>query len=374
MFNDDKKNSPSPESVSSVDTKLSFNDAKPAQPENIPIYTMKKDLQNINNNQYFSDSNNSGDVSAETIRITPAPARSDSRLRTSPFLSQDVKKESVAMPVSAPSNEQINIKAGPAPHTPSSWGKLILITVVIFLLFAAGAGGYYFWINKKSAAKIPTSTTVSPPKSTLALDKPNYLNVDTSSEKIDIASAIDKYVREVTDEKPNTPVEFIVVDNQNNPILFKDFASKSGLSLPKDITGNLKDTFSLFIYLDEEQPRIGLAVDSNDLVGINLKDALLKNETSLISNMTSLYLGNSVNTDDTPFTTSYYGGAEIRYKNIPIPTMSLDYTIFRDKLIIGTSKMTARSIIDYLTANGKVQGVEDVIDGIPEEDLQNGNL
>jgi hypothetical protein len=36
--------------------------------------------------------------------------------------------------------------------------------------------------------------------------------------------------------------------------------------------------------------------------------------------------------------------------------------------------MTLRGIIDYLTINGKVQGIEDVLEDIPEEELQKGNI
>jgi hypothetical protein len=367
--NSDEKN------LSSVDAKLTFSH-EDQKMENVMIHTMKKDLENINNPEYFS---NSVDKNERIEPATPtfSPGQPDTKQRTSPFLSQNIRKEDTIRPISPPDNGPVNVNTTPpTPHTPSSWGKLILLACVIFLLFAAAAGGYYFWMNKKSITVVPENIVTPPVQPTLALDKPNYLNIDaTGTENINLVSTIDKYVQEVNNEKPSTPVEFLVVDNQNNPIPFKDFALKSNISLPDGVTNLLKDNFSLFIYIDEGKPRIGLAVDSNDLIGADLKKALTESEPDMISAMEPLYLTGPVALNNDLFNTSYYGGAEIRFKNIESPeVLSLDYTIFRDKLIIGTSKMTTRSIIDYLTTNGKVNGVEDVIENIPEEDLQNGNL
>lgn len=372
-MNSDPQKNYDKKGLSSVDVNFSFT-PKDQKTENIVIHTMKKDLQNINNPQYFNAPDNI-DFS-EPTKPPLSPATPDSKQRTSPFLSQNVRQETGLAPAISSENRQKNISPAPMPHTPSSWGKLILITCIIFLLFAAGAGGYYFWMNKKSiVVKTPESTVVVPQKPTLSLDKPNYLNIDTSTEKIDLASVIDKYIKEVDEERPTTPVEFMVVDNQNNPVTLNAFLTKCDISLAPDITSNLKDNFSLFIYLDEGQPHVGLAIDSNDLIGTGLKEALANNEPGIVSMMKPIYLsGSSISNDDT-FNTSYYGGAEIRFKNIDsVSGLSLDYTIFRDKLTIGTSKMTLRSIIDYLTANGKVKGVENVIENIPEEDLQNGKI
>jgi len=357
------------EGLSSVDAELSFSQ-KDQQPESITIHTMKNDLKNAGNLQYPSISIKND--SSESAKPPLSSIASDAQQRTSPFLSKNIKREEKIAPVAPPDNNTSEkIVASPTPHTPSSWGKLVLITCVIFLLFAAGAGGYYFWMNKKSATKVPENAVVVPPKSTLALDKPNYLNISADVNQKDLTSAVDKYIKEVEDEKPNTPVEFMVVDDQNNPIAFKDFILKYGISLPADIADKLKDSFSLFIYLEENQPHIGLAIDSNDLIGTDLKEALAKNEPDMIKVVEPIYLSNlPIASSADPFNTSYYGGAEIRFKNIESTNgLSLDYTIFRDKLTIGTSKMTLRSVIDYLTSNGKVKGVEDVIENIPEEDL-----
>lgn len=352
-------NSDPQKNLSSIEPQLNFT--KNQELGDIPIHTMKKDLANVNNPQYF-DEPEPVSVPKQSFRVE------DSSQRTSPFLSQETKKE---IPAATP---EMNTP-GPKPHSPSGWGKLILVSFLIFLFFAAGAGGYYYWINKKKSPAVQENITVTPPEPTLATDKPNYLNLDLSSEKIDIASSVDKYIQEMKEENLSSPIEFSVVDNQNNPISFKDFSLKTGLTLPEEIISNLKDNFSLFIYQEEGQPRLGISVDSSDLIGTSLKEALKKNELTLASSLAPLYLEGLPPTDETPFGTSYYGGAEIRYKNINSPSsLSLDYTIFRDKLVIATSKMTLRSIIDYVSAHGKVQGAEDVLENIPEEELQNGQF
>jgi hypothetical protein len=364
---------------SSIDSKLDLK-TNETKPENFVIHTMKKDLKNPEGIQYSENIPDNLPAKPALVSDYNFKPNSENRQRTSPFLSQSDKLQIKTYPTPAAPSQAFQttekIKEVPVPHTPSSWSKLVLISIVLFLIIASVAGGYYFWINKNSSTQNVPVLTPEPAKSLLAADKPNYLNIDIdSSGKINLIQAVDKYIKQIQQQAPSTPTEFIIADNQNNPISLKNFASASGITLPTKITNALKETFSLFIYLDDGQPHLGIVIDSNDLIGSTLKDALKQNESEAIAEMAPLYTNNTIIPNENPFETSYYGGAEIRYKNIdPNSSTSLDYTIFRDKLIISTSKMTLRSIIDYITANTQVKGVDDVIGDIPEEMLQNNGI
>jgi hypothetical protein len=126
---------------------------------------------------------------------------------------------------------------------------------------------------------------------------------------------------------------------------------------------NLSDKFSLFLYNDSNNVRLGLAVDSKDTTEINLKKTLTQGEAALAKNIEPLFLPSEYTIANKAYNTSYYNGAEIRYLNIISPEdLSVDYTIFQDKWIIGTTKMTLRSIIDSYAATADVTNTTNTTD------------
>ena len=264
------------------------------------------------------------------------------------------KKEDIASPIQA----TINIspkkeKAG------SPWTKVMVAIIVILVLLASVFGAYRFWMKRQSALENPnpSQTPVNTPSvpaipnpstTSLSADKPNYLSIDMeTADKDKIKETISDFAKKIPDLQISTPVEFLVTDDQNNPISFGKFASAYGLALNPDIMNNLGDKFSLFLYNDTGKVRLGLAVDSKDIAEINLKKALTQGEPDMAKNVEPLFLSTEYTLENKAFATSYYNGAEIRYENITFPEdLSVDYTIFRDKLIIGTTRLTLRSIID----------------------------
>ncbi|HLN19346.1 MAG TPA: hypothetical protein VK255_04215, partial [Patescibacteria group bacterium] len=217
--------------LTSIDTQPNFSSKRP-EIGSIPIHTMKKDLENINNPGSVEEDGSLDPPHEPKQSFLQTP---QSQPRTSPFLSQDTQREVSNIPV--PIDERVSDEL--TPHSPSNWGKLIFVACLIFLLFAVATGGYYYWMNKKNTQKSTENTVITPPKQLLATDKPNYLNVDINADKINLLSATDKYIREIKEENANSPIEFQVVDSQNNPILFKNFAAKIGITLTSEITSNL---------------------------------------------------------------------------------------------------------------------------------------
>jgi hypothetical protein len=144
------------------------------------------------------------------------------------------------------------------------------------------------------------------------------------------------------------PVEFIVTDQQNNPLTFTDFATSFGLKFSSLVMSSLADNFSLYIYNDQGNIRLGLAVDSKN--DVSTKARMFNEEPNLVSEISPLFLDTSFTAPKTvSFNSSNYANTQIYYLNLATmqnQPLSIDYTIFNKKLIIGTSKMTLRSILD----------------------------
>lgn len=243
---------------------------------------------------------------------------------------------------------------------------IVNIVIAIFVILLIAGGAYYFWMNRQqknteiiennpeySGETIPTPEIKPVPEPepviTFLTDKPNYLTINSdSASKTDITTTLKTYADKVTASKITTPIEFIVVDKENNPISFTTFANNFGITLSTGVMKNISDTFTLFIYNDQDNIRFGLSIDSkNDAL---LKTALLKEEKNIIANITPLFM----NVDFTGptnilFTKAVYNNTEIHYINSTSPqALSVDYAIANKKLLIGTSKMTMRSVIDYV--------------------------
>jgi hypothetical protein len=307
--------------------------------ENVPVFSMKSDLAAMNNPGGSALPKNS--AQPQNYMPVSIPKISDKQ-KNSPFLNPTPQKNSENAKI--PPVQQIKSEA--------RWEKLILIGVSIFLLLACGAGGYYYWITKQTGQgkKIvdlppePKEETVS-----FSIEKPNYLPIDlANSDSSKIKETLKKYVDKVSSSKAITPVEFIITDLKNNPASFPSFASQIGINFSSDLISSLSanDRFSLFIYNDNGNTRLGIAVNSVD--DYKLKKSIYQEEVTLAKEIEPLFLDLPYDTGNKTFGSSSYSGTEIRYVNLNTSNeITVDYTIFQNELIIGTTKMTLRSIMDY---------------------------
>lgn len=331
--------------------------------EDVPIYTMAKDLEN-------PSTSIAEERSSQILFKNPDKENKSvlsEKQKTSPFLEQSP----VASPANSPTpplatnlprrsgNTETEITMASSNNPKTKWGKIIMIAVTIFVILISGAGGYYFWITKQETAIAPAETIESkaPPVEEKSnepeevqvpkVNNPSYFVLDAKTpDKTRLKSFSDKYFAEVVALKTSAPKEFITVDSNNNPVNFKDFMDSAGITFSPTLLLNLKDTFSLFLYNDSGSPKIGLAIDSKN--DIELKSLMLKEESALAKELSPMFLLSDYTTGKS-FAASNYGGAEIRYQNIISPEkLSIDYTIYKNRLMIGTTKLTLRAMIDLL--------------------------
>lgn len=244
--------------------------------------------------------------------------------------------------------------------TSSGWGKPLAYIITLLIIVIAGAGGYYFWMTRiKNSPSTPSSainqsgiTQNNTPKKTqpdFSITQANYLQLDISNLSKD---SFQKTISDTADKLHETsdPVEFILTDNSNNPISFSDFSQKVGLELPQTVLSQLNDNFSIYIYLENNEAKLGVSVSARN--SANLKTAMSNEENLLVKDLEPLFMGNPYAPQSTyTFKSSSYNGNSIRYTNIVSPTeLSVDYTVSPKQLIIGTTKKALRSILDHISS------------------------
>ena len=346
--------------------------------EDLPVHTMAEDLAQIKN-----------PTSAKNIppvqNKSTAPGENlTEKQKTSPFLSPENSwnERSILSEAPGTTTPQVKIttpKSAPieAPKTtlptkvdPINWKIVILFLISLVLVFALAFAGYSFWQKKaaqnneqplpinpepETSQELPIEEEITPtipeqpkaPSLSFSESSPNYLPLGANSEdKEKTKDLLAQYIQKVTTEGYTNPVEFIPTDEKNAPLTFSDFSVRFGLSLSPALTSNLGDTFSLFIYNDAVVSRVGLVIDSKDEKTLN--QTLIQEEKNLADEISSLFFIDSYSKDK-PFYDNEYKNVKIRYQNIISPeNLSVDYAIYKNKLLIGTTKMTMYALIDHL--------------------------
>jgi len=282
-----------------------------------------------------------------------------------------VAKKEVPLPVRNPANMinspqirsfQTSIKKDIEPEKKSLSKKIFLIVITMIILIIIVAGGYYFWMTRvKNSSNIDSQISTNDAQQTIpnntdtqtlptfSQSQANYLSVDMQNiDTAGLKETLKGYTDKVSQMKVTGAIEFIITDKLNNPVSFQNFSQKLGLTLSPNVSSHLGQTFSLFIYIDNSYPRFGLMIPEDN--SATIKTALLQEEKLLARELEPLFLNPSYNLTTIPtFNSSVYNGIQLRYTNIlSADNLSVDYAISNNHLVIGTSKLTARAILDYL--------------------------
>ncbi len=347
-----------------------LSQSKDLKIDDIPIHTMAKDLEEIKNPTKFrSEEKKHETKSSASENLTE-------KQKTSPFLMP------VEEPVKQPSTPEKTahlekkktiadkkIKSAPIDK-PGETGsnkslKIVSATVIVLVILIIGTGGYYFFAGKKYSSPAPPQTnepnkqgtsTASeqhqaadkPAKTALSSENPNYLPIDTTSDQTGIKKTIRNYADKVKSSGISAPVEFVITDQQNNPLDFSVFASLAGISLSKTTLSDLNKTFSLFIYNDNSNMGVGLAVNTKNAT--KLRADLLGEEANLNKELQAILLPDNYVLPSIPFQKSLYKNSIIRYQNIISKyALSIDYTVTDSQFLIGTTEATLEAMIDKLS-------------------------
>ncbi len=260
--------------------------------------------------------------------------------------------------------------------------KSIFVYVAIFIIILLlGSGGYYFLVMKAeeysgnmgsetpadlNEGNDPSGTDITDGFGNITNDPSN--NTSKFSDKVNFMVVKDEELNQegvtkliknkfIEMEKYNgNQLEFLMVDTNNKPILFKNFIDNFKISLSQSITDNLAtDNFSIFLYKNGGIKRVNVVVGVKDVsvLKINLK----REESLLVGNLNSLFVYDKPESDSVKqFNQSEYNGTSIRYINLNKDvSLSVDYFVSGDYLVFATNKDCGRLIVDKIASESVIK-------------------
>lgn len=271
---------------------------------------------------------------------------------------------------------------------------LIMGAVSIGVLLIIGLGTYW-WFGRDTEPPMPpisnndvvppVNPPVVPPTVPIDLpildqtkrftsDQPNIFSLDTETATAEgLRTELLKLAAEVKRENPKTALEFVVRDQNYNPLAFTRFSYLLGVAFPETLLVTLDEAFSLYVVIDADRPRLGLSVVVKDMPTFTKE--LQKAEKTLPQAITPLF----IDTTTAPksnllFRSGSYRGFSTRFANVDSTLgLSVDYVLTSKEWFIGTSQMTLRALLDKVAADlaqatsdaaltGSTQGNSPVID------------
>lgn len=334
--------------------------SRPEAPANLPLASSASSPSPFLNGPARTPLPTSSSASRD---VSPSPARNPGP----PFVSTPapVKMARARAVTPSPADSEKSAK------NPAGKKWLLFLTLGVIVLLILAGGGYYYWQNSQDKGEVnapggpplpggmpvPGDPQLGTPPSVpsiktlpYALDKPNYLSIDTETTEVTgVKKDIDEVVARLVEGNVAEPIEFNITDKNNNPIAFSRFAYLLGLSLPEGLVAEIDEDFSLYLSAENGRGVVGLK--------LLLKDAakgsalITQGEGSLPKQFAVLlYSGTNI---IIPATVTFTPSPEradvriVRYHNFSLsPNISFDYTLSDKQWFIGTSKETFRLMLE----------------------------
>lgn len=325
-------------------------------------------------------------LSPLSVQEEKASSRETVKASGSPFLSGGDSKA----PDNLPLQETSPASGRPAPG-PSPWGgnssfasassipdslshggkkkALVIGSLAVLSLLLIGGGLYFFFMRGTKDGEIAPSVTSLPSSETtpsvdttlsgttetslprLSLTQPNFLSLDTETVTPEaLRTELLKTATAVKDQNLSGAVEFLVRDQNYNPLAFSRFAYLAKLDLPSTLISQLDETFSLFVYIDQSRPRLGLSLSAKD--PILFQSELAKAEKSFPQDLSPLFVDTTTAVKlGLVFKSGTYKNLATRFANVDAGmNLSIDYAVDGNQWMVGTTRDTLRGIVDKYLA------------------------
>lgn len=140
-----------------------------------------------------------------------------------------------------------------------------------------------------------------------------------------------------------------------------EFVDSAQLAFPAEVLNNLSKDYTVFIYSHKELPlspfsaglgknKIGIVAGISDEK--NISQSVSAWEKNMARDLEAMFLGKKISfSSDFRFEEILYNGFLIRFLNLPNQYSSLNYSFYKDKLIITTSFESIKALIDRMTPN-----------------------
>lgn len=373
------------------------------------IRTMRDDLESIKNgereslqpkfsNETLKNPTPSSPIKTEFYSAVTNPpldekAKEEERVLQNPFgITPDIAPEQspsysspapyLATQDSVPSPQPITEKGLASPMfegsiivNQQSRGKAkLLITLAVILFLFTASGSWYFLLGGKEQfyntkekvmeflflsdvniveqiGTLPETPekNETPKPEPYSSDKPNYLpfNTETVSPE-DIRATLSQIAARIQESNITKPVEFLVTDQNNNPLAFNRFVFLLKLDLDPGMLSLAEESFSLYAYNDAGSVRFGLVLDFKETQTETIADIIKEAEAGLPYALRALIIEQNVTIGKKlVFQSNDYNQFQIRFVNIDVERkVAIDYTLYNNRLFVGTSKETLRVMLD----------------------------
>lgn len=339
---------------------------------NTPAFPQEKQLATLSNSPFRPSSKQPvNPFSEEGEKLFQKEASSTEEMTDNPFGVISTSKKN--MPGKFPS--QPITKKGLAPTILG--GELLIsqsqrrknvfsigIFVVAIILMISGGAYYYFFMRGEKGGEtapleemvpvVPEAVVIPQKELPYALDKPNYLSMSVETvSPLDIKNVLSSASSRIKDASISQPIEFLVTDQNNNPLAFSRFAFLLKLDINPDLLALVDETFSLYAYNDAGNMRLGLDLTLKDASAVI--SVLSKIEGTLPYAFQALLLEPGITVPKSVvFKSNVYNPSglpgkdfAVRYANIDtVQNISLDYVVAGNHWYLGLSKNTLRAILD----------------------------
>lgn len=264
--------------------------------------------------------------------------------------------------------------------------KIFVYATIIFLIVAIGVGGYFVWdskyidINSVVTKKDDTQPSIFTEEPEIVIEGEDENNENTMEEfefseevnfltveninlnKTGLEGIIKQKFLEMNNYSGNL-LEFVAVNESNEPLKFSEFALAFELSLPRGITEQLSEDFTIYLYKNGVIEKMGIAVKTvgGDAALANLE----RDEAYLVEGLNSLLLGGATEEElmGKTFKSSTYNDLEVRFTNLN-DTSSIDYAIVSEYLLFATSKDSGRAMMDKIKLDESAMDSAIMEDGV----------
>jgi hypothetical protein len=254
----------------------------------------------------------------------------------------------------SPFDEKTNpLQKEQPPQKPNRSSRKLIATFSLFLIFVLLGGGVYYWWFFIKTPKKTTSSNLSETEKNQNQNLRHW-TVDLKADKAANKLAIEKNIRDLTESaSPGKIMEIKLFSSDNHQVISPQaFSEIFNFKFPMSISNILTNDYSLFISIENNEPRLGAAFKLTTTGG--LSESLKNEEEEFFQDLKSFYLDKLPTNSQTIFSSSRYKNADIRYFNfLSPPNTSLDYTVISSNqnsyFIFSTSKNSLRAILDYMS-------------------------
>jgi len=242
----------------------------------------------------------------------------------------------IPKPVYAPERENIR--------------KILRFVSIGIVVLAVIGGGAFLYFRNKTAQPTPVVTPETKPQlssSLITLEQTKILSLMEQSTLLQLLR------EEAKTEQPLQTFKRIGFLKNSTSGTATDFLSlgeifqRLEIPISPYVFSELKNNYNLLLFSQKEGKRLGLVtkVENSE----NLKGQMRSWEPTMLGDFKNFYPtqlpGQAASKN---FLDDNYKNVIIRYENLPFSTLTLNYTVLDNYLIIGTSKELIYSIIDRI--------------------------